>query len=451
MPAAKTNPEMKRLLLSCLLAAGICFAVQANDGDGWTSLFNGRNLKGWERLGGKAVFKVEDGAIVGVSTKNTPNTFLATKERYGDFILEMEYKVDEGVNSGVQIRSQSRADYQNGRVYGYQFEIDPASPAGNCGVYDEARRGWLYSLENEPQAREAFRHGEWNKLRIEAVGHSLRVWVNGVPTADIVDDADSEGFIALQVHEIGDSDEKAGTTVRWRNIRIKTGDLSSDLTPVSDAIPERNHILNSISPREAAEGWQLLFNGRDLQGWKSLSGGDMTKGWGVENGELVIHAKSGAGDIVTDRMYGSFDLKVDFRITKGANSGIKYFINSNGSVGCEYQILDDENHPDAKMGFNGNRRLGSLYDLIPAQGWQYVDKYGWNTARIVVRGNKVEHWINGHKILEYERGNMMWDTIVSHSKFARVKGFAADSEGYILLQDHNDEVHYRNLKIRILD
>ena len=87
---------MKRLLLSCLLAAGICFAVQANDGDGWTSLFNGRNLKGWERLGGKAVFKVEDGAIVGVSTKNTPNTFLATKERYGDFILEMEYKVDEG-------------------------------------------------------------------------------------------------------------------------------------------------------------------------------------------------------------------------------------------------------------------------------------------------------------------------------------------------------------------
>ena len=322
MPAAKTNPEMKRLLLSCLLAAGICFAVQANDGDGWTSLFNGRNLKGWERLGGKAVFKVEDGAIVGVSTKNTPNTFLATKERYGDFILEMEYKVDEGVNSGVQFRSQSRADYQDGRVYGYQFEIDPASPAGNCGVYDEARRGWLYSLENEPQAREAFRHGEWNKLRIEAVGHSLRVWVNGVPTADIVDDADSEGFIALQVHEIGDSDEKAGTTVRWRNIRIKTGDLSSDLTPVSDAIPERNHILNSISPREAAVGWQLLFNGRDLQGWKSLSEGDMTKGWGVENGELVIHAKSGAGDIVTDRMYGSFDLKVDFRITKGANSGI---------------------------------------------------------------------------------------------------------------------------------
>lgn len=429
----------------------MCFNARAEERDGWVSLFNGRNLKGWTKLGGKAKFKVEEGAIVGICTKGAANTFLATEKNYGDFILEMEYKVDENVNSGVQFRSHSRADYQDGRVYGYQFEIAPAWTIFNSGVFDEARRGWLYSLENEPQAQQAFRHGEWNKLRIEAVGTSLRVWVNGIPTADFVDDADSEGFIALQVNEIGDSDEMAGRTVRWRNIRIKTEGVASELTPAGDAIAERNHILNSISPREAAEGWSLLFNGRDLEGWKSLSGRGMSKGWGVENGELVIHAKSGAGDIITDRMYGSFDLKVDFRITKGANSGIKYFINSNGSVGCEYQILDDENHPDAKLGFNGNRRLGSLYDLIPAAGWQYVDKYGWNTARIVVRGDKVEHWINGHKILEYERGNMMWDTIVSHSKFARVKGFAADKEGYILLQDHNDEVHYRNLKIRVLD
>ena len=449
--AEKNNPIMKRLILVCLLVLGMCLNTQAEERDGWVSLFNGRNLKGWTRLGGKAKFKVEDGAIVGVSTKGTSNTFLATEKRYGDFILEMEYKVDEGVNSGVQFRSQSRADFENGRVYGYQFEIDPAAVTGNCGVYDEARRGWLYSLENEPKAQQAFRHGEWNRLRIEAVGTSMRVWVNGIPTAEFVDDLDSDGFIALQVHEIGDSDELAGRTVRWRNIRIKTGDLTSDLTPASDAIAERNHIANSISPREAAEGWRLLFNGRNLDGWKSLSGRDMSKGWAAENGELVIHAKSGAGDIVTDQMYGSFELKVDFRITKGANGGIKYFINSNGSVGCEFQILDDDNHPDAKMGFNGNRRLGSLYDLIPGAGWQYVDKYGWNTARIVVRGDKVEHWINGHKIVEYERGNMMWDTIVSHSKFARVKGFAADKMGHILLQDHNDEVHYRNLKIRVLD
>ncbi len=443
---------MKRLLITALLLAGVVASARAGaeKRDGWVSLFNGRNLKGWTKLNGDAKYRVEDGAIVGVSTLGAPNTFLATKERYGDFILELEYKVDEGVNSGIQFRSQSRPDYQEGRVYGYQYEIDPASAAGNAGIYDEARRGWLYSLENEPEARKAFRHDDWNKVRIEAVGNSIRVWLNGIPTVDILDDADSEGFIALQVHSIGDNKALEGKSVRWRDIRIKTADLQNDLTPESRAIEQKNYVANTISPREAEQGWRLLWNGRDLEGWRSLGRGDMAKGWKTDGGELVITPKSGAGDIITEKMYADFELSIDFKITEGANSGIKYFINSNGSIGCEYQILDDENHPDAKMGFNGNRRLGSLYDLIPAEGWKLTDKRGWNTARIVVHGNRVEHWLNGRKILEYERGNQMWDTIVSHSKFAKVKNFAADREGHILLQDHNDEVHYRNLKIREL-
>ena len=392
---------MKRLLITALLLAGVVASARAGaeKRDGWVSLFNGRNLKGWTKLNGEAKYRVEDGAIVGVSTLGAPNTFLATKERYGDFILELEYKVDEGVNSGIQFRSRSRPDYQEGRVYGYQYEIDPASATGNAGIYDEARRGWLYSLENEPEARKAFRHDDWNKVRIEAVGNSIRVWLNGIPTVDILDDADSEGFIALQVHSIGDNKALEGKSVRWRDIRIKTADLQNDLTPESRAIEQKNYVANTISPREAEQGWQLLWNGRDLEGWRSLGRGDMAKGWKTDGGELVITPKSGAGDIVTEKMYADFELSIDF-----------------------------------KMGPNGNRRLGSLYDLIPAEGWKLTDKRGWNTARIVVRGNRVEHWLNGKKILEYERGNQMWNTIVSH----------------ILLQDHNDEVHYRNLKIREL-
>jgi hypothetical protein len=208
---------------------------------------------------------------------------------------------------------------------------------------------------------------------------------------------------------------------------------------------------NTLTKKERKAGWQLLWNGQDLTGWKSNSeNGDMNKGWKAVDGQLVIMARSGAGDIITEKRYHDFELSIDFKITEGANSGIKYFIGENGSVGCEFQILDDENHPDAKMGFNGNRRLGSLYDLIPADGWAIASKRDWNTARIVVRGNHVEHWLNGVKILEYEKNNDMWDTIVSHSKFAKVENFAGGDGGHILLQDHNDEVHYRNLKIREL-
>ena len=218
---------------------------------------------------------------------------------------------------------------------------------------------------------------------------------------------------------------------------------------VSFAATAQEH--NTLTKKERKAGWQLLWNGRDLSGWKSnSSNGDMNKGWKAVDGELVIMARSGAGDIITEKRYHAFELSVDFKITEGANSGIKYFIGENGSIGCEFQILDDENHPDAKMGFNGNRRLGSLYDLIPADGWALVAKRDWNTARIVVRGNHVEHWLNGVKILEYEKNNDMWDTIVSHSKFAKVENFAGGDGGHILLQDHNDEVHYRNLKIREL-
>ena len=438
---------MKKALFTAL-AVMCCLVGFSAERDGWKSLFNGKNLRGWVKLNGNAEYRVEKGELVGVSTLNTPNTFLATEQEYGDFILELEYKVDEGVNSGVQIRSHSKPEYKNGTVYGYQCEIDPAAFCG--GIYDEARSGWLYSLADVPQAQSAFKRGEWNKMRVEAVGESVRVWLNGMPTADILCDKDMSGFIALQVHTIGSNTELAGRTIRWRNVRIKTENLEQELSPEIETIPQRNHIHNTISSREAAEGWALLWNGKDMSGWKSNSDKDFHKGWVCEDGVLSIKAQSSAGDIITERKYHNFELSIDFKFTEGANSGIKYFIGENGSVGCEFQILDDERHPDANRGFNGNRRLGSLYDIIPAQGWAHTRKGDWNTARIVVKGEKVEHWLNGVKILSYEKGGDMWQALVSHSKFANVKNFAGGDGGHILLQDHNDLVHYRNLKIKEL-
>jgi len=190
-------------------------------GPKWQELFNGKDLQGWEKLNGTAEYKIEDNTIVGISQLNTPNTFLATTEKYGDFILEFEFKVDGGLNSGVQFRSNSLADFKEGRVHGYQFEIDPSDRASTGGIYDEARLGWLYPRNYNPEGMKAFKQGEWNSARIEAIGNSLRTWVNGIPCANILDDTTPSGFIALQVHAIK-SAEQEGKTVAWRNIRTLT-------------------------------------------------------------------------------------------------------------------------------------------------------------------------------------------------------------------------------------
>jgi hypothetical protein len=167
--------------------------------------------------GGKAHYRVEGEAIVGTTVTNTPNSFLCTEKDYGDFVLELDFKIDPRLNSGVQIRSQSRPDYQDRRVHGYQIEIDPSSRAWTGGVYDEGRRGWLFKLEEDEMARKAFKQGEWNHFRIEAIGDSIKTWINGVPAADLRDSMTPRGFIALQVH----SHKEPGLEVRWRNLRLQ--------------------------------------------------------------------------------------------------------------------------------------------------------------------------------------------------------------------------------------
>ncbi len=213
---------MKGLMTASLifvLALGLNIYASENESDeGWVSLFNGKNLNGWEQINGTAEYEVEDGVIVGTTAEGSPNSFLCTKKHYSDFVLEFEVKVDSRLNSGVQIRSNSFEDYRNGRVHGYQVEI---STNGNAGfIYDEARRGWLSTEEDRsaPQKRKAFNDGEWNKYIVLCSGDTMMTWVNGVSVALIEDDMTSEGFIGLQVHSFkGDTPAQ----VRWRNIRIK--------------------------------------------------------------------------------------------------------------------------------------------------------------------------------------------------------------------------------------
>ncbi len=215
-----------------LILSFVTLALLAQEAP-WTPLFNGKDLTGWEQHSGKAEYRVEDGCVVGKTVAGTGNSFLCTARPYGNFVLEFEFKVPEGMNSGVQFRSQfydkdteveiagKKKKFPADRVHGYQFEIDPSPRAYTGGVYDEARRGWLFDLKDKPEARKAFKNGEWNTGRIECRGDSIKTFINGVPAADLKDGLTPKGIIALQVHGIGNKAEAAGKEVRWRNIRIQ--------------------------------------------------------------------------------------------------------------------------------------------------------------------------------------------------------------------------------------
>ena len=429
---------------------------------GWQSLFNDRDLNGWHIKGGNAKFSVEDRTIVGETVLDEPSTFLCTDNDYNDFILELELFVDTSMNSGIQFRSHSIPEYKKGIVHGYQMEIDPSSRGWSGGIYDESHRGWLYTMDPNPQAKTAFINNEWNKYRIEAIGTHIKTYVNGIQTADLLDNTDSSGFIALQVHFILGIEYPwtIGTKVKWRNIRIMTENLEANCLKPSTKITQLNYIPNTISDFEKINGWKLLFDGFSQEGWTNWDN------WQLRNGIISsLNNKSSneevvGGDLITSDEYGDFELSFEFMINEGANSGISYYVSGNGNgngngnkenilIGLEYQISDDQSS-ELKSGPDGNRSLASLYDLVPAQNKRENPKGVWNNARILSRNNHVEHWLNGFKVLEYTRNNEEFHKLVSLSKYKSCKNYGENLKGRISLQNGNG-VSFRSIKIHELN
>ena len=457
---------MKKLFLNLsilLLALGVIpYKTYAQSSK---ELFDGKTLNGWKRLAGTADYKVEDGAIVGTTVLNSGNTFLVTEKEYGDFILELDTKIESPLsNSGVQTRSHFDAGGNNGKgkVFGRQFEIDPSDRKWSGGIYDEGRRDWLYPVDLNAKAKDAFKVGVYNHIRIECIGNEMHTWINGVAVAAVVDTVDKTGFIGLQVHAVT-TPEQAGKKVYFKNLHIQTKNLVAK--PFPKDIYVVNYNPNSISAAEKAAGWSLLYDGHTPTGWRGAALTSFpAKGWQYADGTMHVlpsegKEESGGGDIVTDALYGAFDLSFEFKITPGANSGVKYFVTlsevtKGSAIGLEYQVLDDKLHPDAKLGRNGDRTLASLYDLIPAKKQErFIHPIGaWNTGRIVVYpNNHVEHYLNGVKVLEYERGSKEFRDLVAISKYVIWKNFGEAKEGHLLLQDHGNEAFFRSIKVKRLD
>ncbi len=479
-----------RLSKLALIVTIALIAPRLHAEEGWVELFNGKNLDGWTEHSGKAKYYVEDGTIVGESIPGTGNSFLCLAKKYGNFELELEFKCDPLLNSGVQFRSQLSPEatteeidgkvfkFPPDRVYGYQCEIDMDAPRARMwsgGIEDEARRHWLYPADGEKgkdgtafsvQGRAISKNGEWNKLRIVADGPSLKTWLNGVARTDIRDTVNPSGIIGLQVHGVGNDSKKGGLKVRFRNIRIHELGKSAAAKTADAAEP------NTLTPQEKADGWKLLWDGKTSEGWRGAKSDEFpTKSWSMKDGVLAVNSTGNAesqngGDIITKKTYSNFELKVDFKTSPGCNSGIKIFVQPQispidkktgkpvavgSSIGLEYQILDDKLHPDAKLGRDGDRTIGALYDLIPPAKDKKVMPVGeWNHARILSKGRHVEFWLNGAMTLQFDRGSAAFRKAVAESKFNSIPDYGEWADGHILLQEHGSEVFFRNVKLREL-
>lgn len=412
------------ILTVCLLVGSTSFAGE------WIDLFNGKDLAHWQNPYDWGKAEVVDGEIHLTTEKS--KWFLSTVQEYSDFIFEVEVKMPEGKsNSGFLFRSHKSKN----KMFGYQAEVDPSDRNWSGGLYDEGRRKWFISPNRDhaasteakeqsiaafvERAGDCFKRHDWNKYRIECRGDHIKISVNGVTTTDIHDQKDAKGYIALQHHG------EKGQIYRFRNIRIM--ELTADDTTACSSSTE----------------WTSLFAFGDFSNWTNLNGDAVTKGWSIEDG--VVHRPSRGGDIITKQHYENFELHFDWKISEAGNSGVKY--RTKGALGLEYQILDDAKHKDGK---NPTHRVGSLYELVAAPDSKPIHPVGeWNQSRILANGNTIQHWLNGEKIVDIEVGSDDWNQRFQKSKYSKHKDFA-NSAGPILLQDHNDEVWFKNVRMREL-
>jgi hypothetical protein len=438
-----------------------CVAVAAPGP--WKVLFDGKSTDAWRGYGRDSfptnAWKVENGELKTIAgVKDAVD--IITKDKYGNFELELEWKLQPGGNSGVIYRAvEAPAPGQSWHTGPEMQILDDAKHKD--GLDPKTSAGALYALV-APTNKTLKPAGEWNQVRLVVNGNHVEHWLNGKKVVEAELDSpeikaliaaskfkayprfakEPEGHIVLQYH---------GDEVAFRNVRVRTLSGSSGTSGAGSTGG-----ANELTASEKTEGWRLLFDGKTTSGWRAFKGTSFPSGkWAVADGCLKKVSTGtgdsrGVGDIVTAEAFDDFDLRFEWRISPGGNSGVKYLVSEarEGPIAHEYQVLDDERHPDAKIG--PQRQSAAFYDVLPPDSARKkLRPVGeWNQGRVVVSGNHVEHWLNGEKVVEYELGSPELKAAVAKSKFKEVAGFDAKLKGPILLQDHGDEACYRNIRIK---
>ncbi len=420
----------------------------------WEILFDGTSTDQFRAFRRESFpsgsWKIEDGQLRTIP--GGEETDLVTKETYGDFELAFEWKAATGANSGVIYRVSEAFGRSWHTGPEYQVLDDAGHPNGNNPL---TAAGSLYALISA-EGKTLKPAGEYNTSRIIAQGNRIEHWLNGKKVVDLELGSyaanqliakskfanmprfakEPTGHICLQHHR----DE-----VWFQNVKVRR-------LP-SPSLPARARKNNRLSLEQRKAGWQNLFNGQNTVRWRGFLKEEFPKiGWIVEHDALKHISQGGGGSIVTKNRYREFDFRFEWRVATGANSGVKYFIlekERRQPIGHEYQIIDDNQHADALRG--SKRQTAAFYDCLPAKNRVLKPVGQFNTSRILVDGKQVEHWLNGVMVLNYTLGSSELLQAIAKSKFKNVEGFGQPQRGRILLQDHGDEVAYRNLRIKKLN
>lgn len=394
----------------CAVALPGCqYAPTASGEDSrWIDLFDGQSLTGWSQVNGEAPYRIVDGVIRGTNVLDSPNSFLATNEAYSDFVLEFESRSIGDANSGVQFRTERAPGTWSG-VVGYQLDIDPTARRWTGGIYHEGVHVWRHAMARNPDCQAAYQHGEWNSYRIEATGSVIATWVNGAPCAHMVGHHHASGFVALQVHAIGQETQYLGSFTEWRRLRILNNPDSSDLRLTQRAASIEGWLENEVSETEIEKGWRLLDFSNESAAFAS-----------------------GSDD---------FEFVVDMRLDDEAEGLLEYTFGVPGAT-CTglYQILNDVTLGEGRA---GSTLMGSYPDKYAAENLsepgrpkRAYSSERWNRVRILVTEDEVQHWLNSVKVVEYPR----CETTAGPSEETHVS---------LSLTTQNGQIESRNAKVRI--